>query len=336
MKWIAGLLMALVLTMPFAVADEGTADAKADAQAVSTLDLRLKQAGQGFSDFVFHVRAFLTFDEKAKVEMLKERNAELRARQDAWLETKASLLGNSRNLTAEEKQEIMAAIQAEHEAIIENHLKATEKIREIQLKAKARGDAELESSAEAAAESDARLFAGLNGADSMLKLKLRARGEGKANVTAEQAQQMVEKRFGFEETTVTTVTEDGRTVFVVTGNETVAEGRFVMTKQITVKIDAETGTVISADFTAHFETVATGNVSSSAGAESEAEAEVASEIESSTSAQVGAGVGTSGSVQSGGGTSGSAGANAGAGASTGASSGNAGASGAGSVGVTIG
>ncbi|MBI2233277.1 MAG: hypothetical protein HYU56_05120 [Candidatus Aenigmarchaeota archaeon] len=156
MKWIAGLLAALVLAMPLAVAQEATvqAETKAEAKTVSVFDLRLRQIGQAFGDFVFHIKKVLTFDEKAKVELIKERNAEMKARQQAWLETKANALAQfeSGNMTAEEKQQVISTLHAEHEAIIKEHLRTTEEIRELQLRAKAKGDAELEHKAQTEAE----------------------------------------------------------------------------------------------------------------------------------------------------------------------------------------
>lgn len=153
MKWTAGLLAALVLAMPVAFA-QSEAQAATEAETVSVFGLRFKQIGQGFSDFVFHIRAALTLDEKAKIELLKERNAEMQARQQAWIETKETALAQFRagELSADEKREITGALQAEHEAIIKEHLRLTSEMRQLQLKAKARGDAALESRAAAAAD----------------------------------------------------------------------------------------------------------------------------------------------------------------------------------------
>ncbi|MBI2578835.1 MAG: hypothetical protein HYW26_03930 [Candidatus Aenigmarchaeota archaeon] len=356
MRWIAGLLMALLIAMPLAVADELDGQATVKGNAASAMDLRFRQMGEGFGDFVFHVKAFLTFDEKAKVELMKERNADLQARQEAWLETKADALARfrSENLTAEQKQEVIGVIQAEHEAIIKEHLKTTEEIREMQLKAKARGDAELESRAEAAARSAeaSRLSVGLKlvgdgASDGMLKLKVKmvADGDGEASaVTAEEAQAMVENEFDIGATTVTTVTEGGRTVFVVTGSETETEGRFVMTKEITAKVDAETGAVTSVDFDAHFQTTAEGNASVNSsgcrgflclgiGISSEAEAE--SEAESSGSAQAGGGASSEESAQASGGAHASANAGVSGGSSIGGQSNGASAGGSGNAGSRI-
>src|SRR3989338_2688005 len=127
MKWIAGLLAAVVLMMPLSFAQSASAQGEANAQAVSAFGLKLGQIGEAFGDFVFHVKSALTLDEKAKVELLKERNAEMKMRQQAWLETKARALAafESGNLSAGERRDILASIQAEHEAIIKEHLRGT-------------------------------------------------------------------------------------------------------------------------------------------------------------------------------------------------------------------
>lgn len=155
MRWIAGLLAALVLAMSLAMAQEANGQANVTAEGkISVFGLRLRQIGQAFGDFAFQVKKILTFDERAKVELLKERNAEMKARQEAWLETKARALAQfeSGNMTAEEKKEVISMLQAEHEAMIKDHLRLTAEIREIQLNAKAKGKAELEVKAGAEAE----------------------------------------------------------------------------------------------------------------------------------------------------------------------------------------
>lgn len=160
MKWIGVFLAAIVLAMPLGFA----AEAQSSTEAVSATGLRFKQIGQAFGDFVFHVKAFLTFDEKAKIELLKERHADMQERQHAWLEAKAAALEKlESDMTAEEKQEIEAMIRAEHEAIIKEHLRLTSEIREIQLKALAGGRADIESEAESAIESGSGLSLGLAG-----------------------------------------------------------------------------------------------------------------------------------------------------------------------------
>lgn len=153
MKWIAAFLAAIVLAMPLGFADSQVgAQHNASANAISATDLHFKQIGQVFGDFVFHVRAFLTFDQKAKIQLLKERNAEMQARQQTWIDAKASAEGKFENMTAEEKQNIEGMIQTEHEAIIKEHLRLTSEIRDIQLKAKSQANTDIESEANEAAQ----------------------------------------------------------------------------------------------------------------------------------------------------------------------------------------
>ena len=360
MKWVAAFLAAIVLAMPLGFADTNAAiqsNTNAEAKAVSVTDLRFKQIGQAFGDFAFHVKSFLTFDENAKIDLLQERNAEMNERQEAWLEVKAEAFEEFEGgLSAEEKQDIEAMIQAEHEAIIKEHLRLTSEIREIQLKAKARGLAQLESEAESAIDSGSGLSLGLAGvsvdgtvngdtktralfiekigsakvhvsgnvaldsetktaisnlvsnlsADQDVKIEIEVEKEAGANATVEheangltdgqqallaeleakaealvessassearleievrhrgvewidtaaEAQAAVEKRLHVDASDVTVETQDGVQVFVVTGTETRTSGSFEMTKSFEVVVEANTGVILSADMTAHFEQI---------------------------------------------------------------------------------
>ncbi|MBI4175717.1 MAG: hypothetical protein HY518_00795, partial [Candidatus Aenigmarchaeota archaeon] len=150
---IAAFVAAIVLSAPL-----GFAQVSGSAGAISVFDLRLKQIGQAFGDFVFNVRAVLTFDEDAKLDLLEERNAQLQARQQTWVDVKAEAMTQfeSGNLTVEEKKEIKETIQAEHEAIIREHLRLTAELKELQLNARARGNADLDERANVAANAAGR------------------------------------------------------------------------------------------------------------------------------------------------------------------------------------
>ena len=139
MKQIIALtFVGLVFLMPIAFAE---ASAQAQARSISVLDLRLKQIGEAFSDFAFKIKAALTFDNDTKLELLKERNAELKARQQSWVETKQEAMASfNGNMTAKQKQSLLIVLQAEHEAIIEDRLELTEDMREVQAEAKAEGN----------------------------------------------------------------------------------------------------------------------------------------------------------------------------------------------------
>lgn len=392
MKWMAAILAAIVFAIPLGFAQE----VSSETHAVSATDLRFKQIGQAFGDFVFHVKAFLTFDEKAKVELIKERNAQLQERQHAWVEVKAAALEKfESDLSAEEKQDIEAMIQVEHEAIIKEHLRLTSQLREIQLKAKASGDAQLESAAETVADSRSSLSLGLvrveiNGEgtravlvgtegtakihvqsnvvldsetkaaisqfaesfsaeqDAKVEIEVEKEASGNASVeqeitgtltaeqqslladletkaealveasartdaqleieirhkaaienkidTAAEARAVVEKRLGFETSTVTTETRDGETVFVVVGTETKTAGNYELTKTFEVVVEADSGLILSADMSAHFERTASAVSSVSGSASSDASASTSAEASSSVSGSAVA----SGSMQTGG------------------------------------
>lgn len=158
---IAGLVIGLVFLMPFAAAEttaSSKASGEAEAKSVSVIDLRFRQIGGAFGDFFFNIKSKLTFGNEAKLELLKERNAELKARQQVWIDAKADALANFRsvNLTAKQKQRIASVFQEEHEAIIKDHAEDTAEMREIQLEAKGNAELEEKAATEAKASSSSK------------------------------------------------------------------------------------------------------------------------------------------------------------------------------------
>ncbi|MBI2141912.1 hypothetical protein HYU15_00290, partial [Candidatus Woesearchaeota archaeon] len=227
---------------------QASADASASENAKFGKDLRLRMIGEAFGDFVFNVRSILTFDKKAKLELLKERNAKLRERQNAWLEMKSALLGNfSGNMSSEEKKEAVKAFQAEHRAIIKEHLKATAQLRRIQLKARADGDAEIEIEADESAEEMERseVAHGLNLRGELGSLiRLEAKGEGEVLTEAE-AKAIVEKDMRFRAENVSTEVRGNTTYYVVQGSRVESAGAYELEKSYVVWVEAETGVVTS-------------------------------------------------------------------------------------------
>ncbi|MBI4452765.1 hypothetical protein HY637_05015 [Candidatus Woesearchaeota archaeon] len=262
---IAGILIGLMFLMPIALAAEDSSKASVQGQAssVSVLDLRLKRVGEFFNDFAFKIKAALAFDNDAKLELLKERNIELKARQQSWVETKQEAMANiqSSNMTAKQKRGIIAVFQAEHEAIIEDRLELTEEIREVQLEARVENDAELEAEAEATAEAieEDEYFLGVSidiDLDSEVEGRstTESRTVAKSRVESEsEAKSVVRKRLGLEGANVKTVVEDSTTFYVVSGTETEVESDFTMTKEFEVWVDSETGMITSVDMDAHIE-----------------------------------------------------------------------------------
>lgn len=256
---IAGILIGLVFLMPVAIAETS---AQVQAKSVSVVYLRFKQIGEAFSDFAFKIKTALTFDNNAKLDLLKERNTELKARQQSWVETKQEAMVSFKgNMTAKQKQSIIAILQAEHEAIIEDHLETTEEIREIQLEAKAEGDAELETEAEATAEAIEKdetflgIFINMD-LDSEVRSRSTAESRAVAKIRVESesdAKAVVKKKLGFEAAEVRTVAEGDTTFFVVSGTETEVESDFTMTKEFEVWVEADTGMITSVDMNTHIE-----------------------------------------------------------------------------------
>jgi|GEM_PF-5630832 len=251
--WIPALLAALVMSVPFAAAETG---ARLHAEAISSWDLKFKQFGQGFADFGFGIRHFLTFDEQAKLELLRERNTDLKARQAEWIELKEAAFAKvEANNTAEgEKRAIIKSLQAEHEAIIKEHLKVTAEIREIQLNARARGHAQLAVNAEERADEceNSGLSEGLR--LSVGQLKLLVNEDVETGLTEDQVRARIQAEFGISGAEVSTVTRDETTFYVVAGTQAKFAGDQTLTRNLEIWIDAETGAVASVDIVTHLDT----------------------------------------------------------------------------------
>lgn len=257
-KTIALLIACLVFLLPFAVAEEAEASAEVSTQAVSTNSLRLKRFVEGFNDIVFKVRAVMTFSQESKLELLKERNEDLKTRQRAWLEAKESVLAQfeSGELSAEEKQKLLGEVQAAHRAIIKDHIEATSAVRALQLKAKAKGKAELEEEAEAAAEiaESSELSLGLNvpvkGHKGVLGLVLKSEETSsdssvEAEITPSTASAVVKKELGLEATDVRTEIVDGTTFYVVSGTRSIQTAGVSLEKNFEAWVEAGTGLITS-------------------------------------------------------------------------------------------
>ncbi|MBI2545063.1 MAG: hypothetical protein HYW22_00470 [Candidatus Aenigmarchaeota archaeon] len=240
-KWFIALATSLVLLMPVAMAQQATTNAT----SVSSTDLQFKRFGESFQDFVFNVRHILTFSNDAKLELLKERNDEMKSRQQAWLDIKAQALQEFRsgNLTAEEKQAIVSELQGEHKAIIKNHLEMTSETKDIELKAKAHSNTELETKSheEADIEEQSQLSSGLNLTDSDFFLAIHSNGN--TTLTADEAASIVQRDFGFNASQVKTETRGNTTYYVVTGNSTESSGAYSLTKNFEVWVESDTGVV---------------------------------------------------------------------------------------------
>lgn len=298
-KTIALLIACLVFLLPFAVAEEVEASAEVSAQAVSTNSLRLKRFVEGFNDIVFKVRAVMTFSQESKLELLKERNEELKTRQRAWLEAKESVLAQfeSGELSAEEKQKLLGEVQAAHRAIIKDHIEATSAVRALQLKAKAKGKAELEEEAEATAEiaESSELALGLNvpvkGHKGVLGLVLKSEEASsdssvEAEITPSTASAVVRKELGLEATDVRTEIIDGTTFYVVSGTRNIQTAGVSLEKNFEAWVEAGTGLITSVRLDATVNAKSEAKVRAEEESDSEVETEEETEIESDEEAEV--------------------------------------------------
>ena|SRR3972149_8295992 len=63
------------------------------------------------------------------------------------------------------------------------------------------------------------------------------------NLTLEQAQQIIERRFGFNETTATTSNATGVTIYTISGERAFQRGAYNVTLDIEARIETESGIV---------------------------------------------------------------------------------------------
>ena len=253
------LLIGIVFLLPISMAQEiqaqNSASSNVQGSGTSVIGLRFRQLGESFNDFAFKVKSSLTFNQESKIEALKERNKELKERQNNWVQTKQEATADFKsNLTAEQKQKILAVLKLEHQAIIRNHIETTNQLRQIQLNAKAKGNAQLEEKArEAAEESEDEtgigLFIGINSGTG-LKIGNQEHdfdydAQLQTNLTGEQARLIVQDELGFETSNVKTVVNDNTRFYVVTGHEAQTKGEYTMTRNFEVWVHADSGIITS-------------------------------------------------------------------------------------------
>ncbi len=232
-KAISAFAVALLLTMPLAFAQSN---------AISVSSLRFKMMGEAFGDFAFNVRSLFAFDAQAKVQLIHERNAEMRSRQQAWLQLKANM---SANMTQDERKQFIGMLQDEHRAIIKDHLEMTSRIKSLQIDARSRHDEKIEK--EINESEDDELATGLN-----------MTGVNGTAVTQVQAAAFVKGAFGIEPSNVTTTTENGVTYYVINGQKTERQGSYDVEKSFDVKIEADNGALVSANLDASARVAASG------------------------------------------------------------------------------
>lgn len=311
-KYAASLFAALlVMMLPLAAAQEAgiSANSQASAQVVTAQKLKMRQFGESVEDFFFGIKAALTFNEESKVELLQDRNAELQSRQQMWVESKNAALAqfNSSDLTAEEKQEIMAEIQEEHHMLIREHIELTEEIREIEAQAKAEGNAQVEEKASAASSgfAQSRLGFGLDLAASITNGNglsiIIGNGADATGITSDEAVAIVESELGFEASAVRTEVKDGARYYVVTGAKSESNNSLVVGSSYEAWVSADTGMISFVSLVTMIEARAAGNLvnkvsgsgsasaetGGSAGSESGSEAGTDVRTESKTSASSG-------------------------------------------------
>src|SRR3989344_1161466 len=238
----------LVLALPIVSAQETEIKSNTEAGAeITNTKLQFKQFKESMSDFVFKVKTKLTFNQEAKLELLKQRNEILKTRQHEWVELKKQALVQfkSGEFSAEEKQNILANLQQEHQSIIREHIRMTSEIKNKEFEAKSKGDTKIEQKAKETSDAveSSDLSLGLS-ADVGINT------ETQTKINSEGAQIIVKDELDLDGSNVKTETKDGVTFFVVTGSEIESKGNVELQKDFEVWV-SETGLITSVDYKTH-------------------------------------------------------------------------------------
>ena len=103
-------------------------------QDFTITDLRFREIVEAFKDFIHRIKLILAVSEDTKVEVLKDRNEELKDRQQEWVSLKNKVVADfgSRQVDPEQKQAIIKQIQSEHQKIIKESVQMTTEIKKIE------------------------------------------------------------------------------------------------------------------------------------------------------------------------------------------------------------
>ncbi|MBI2140180.1 hypothetical protein HYU14_04595 [Candidatus Woesearchaeota archaeon] len=252
--------------LPIGLAQESDAQASMEADTVTVTSLRFTQFGEFAGDVVFAVKSAFTFDDGATLDLLQERNEELKERQQEWVavKQKAMIQFKGGNISEESKGDILAIIQEEHEDLIKDHVEVTHDINTIRAEAQAKGEVHLVQKAESAVKhkDTIGLGLGLDIGDTISFIILGSSGgdgdndSGKAEaITSGEAQNIAEEEFGFETDKVVEASAGGREIFIVTGAESETTGRATLESEFEVWVDKSTGLITKVTINAQAETI---------------------------------------------------------------------------------
>ncbi|MBI4143952.1 hypothetical protein HY486_01765 [Candidatus Woesearchaeota archaeon] len=289
-------MLYLIMAIPYAVALESSADS----EAVSVTKLRFRKFGEAVQDLFFSVRLALTFSDESRLSLLENRNSVLQERQSAWVKSKQATMAQFKagNLSVEQKQKILASIQAEHQGIIKEHVELMGDVADIEVKAKAKqeGDTAKRAKAVAQAFGKSQLRLGLNIGSISIKEKdddetefefeeeLEVEQNERKVITEAEAKEIVRAEMDVTPVDVRLETRNGETFYVVTGTEAKTSGSATLTKEYEVWV-SNIGIITAVDFDISVHAEAIPGVKISEESEETAEAEADFEEESEVGAR---------------------------------------------------
>ncbi len=225
---------------------ESTATNATDEQEMTSGQLQIRQLGESINDLIFRVKLFFTADEEKTLNLIQDREVELIERQQSWMAIKERITTNSDNLPEEERQEILAEINEEHEALVEEHAKIMLELEE--LKEENPDQVIAPQIDEAVIQIDQSIVAqGLNADIDVPDFIV----EGE--ITQERAREIVRDEFGInaDAAQVEERAVDGERTFVLTGEDIQTIDGAVFERNYEIWVSEETGTITFTDIDVH-------------------------------------------------------------------------------------
>lgn len=240
-----------------------------ETQVITEGELQRTRMQEEVGDFFFSVKHFFTVDDKKELQLIQERNEELKARQQEWVEIKQEVFAQieNDNIAETEREAIIEEVQAAHEDIVVEHVELIEKADEIKGEATAEGNVEVAMAAESTVEvlQESQIQEGVitdADATAMIEINISVSDDENTSVvdnttqdmlTPFEAQTLAENEFGFEADSVMTETKDSVEYYVVTGREEETIDGVYTVKEYTVWIDAYSGYITDVSYSTEAE-----------------------------------------------------------------------------------
>ncbi len=123
-------------------ASSGYASSGASAGTATMTDVHMTSFSNFMSDVGYHIRSAFTFGAQARLNLIAQRNEQLRERQEQWISLHDRIVAND-NLTAAQKQQALVVIQDHNSGIIQAHNDLVANVQQISQDANASGNSDI-------------------------------------------------------------------------------------------------------------------------------------------------------------------------------------------------